>query len=92
MRHYQDVIANESLLFQIQLSEQNSLLYVEEDYMTIFSSFSIFNHHTILVIDCVHASNWFIHLQPTWQIDDQTILFLLCENKNIKNVKRCIEM
>ena len=40
MRHYQDVITTESLLFQIQLSEQNSLLYVEEDYMTIFSSFS----------------------------------------------------
>ena len=30
----------DSLLLQIQMSEHNSLLYVEENYMAIFSSFS----------------------------------------------------
>jgi len=42
--------------------------------MPIFSSFSANFHphyHTILAINCVHASNWFTHLQPTWQIDGQ---------------------
>ena len=40
--------------------------------MTIFSSFSInytSHYHTILAINCVHASNWFTHLQQTRQID-----------------------
>jgi len=40
----------------------------------ILSSFSANfppRYHTILTINCVHASNWFIHLQPTWQIDGQ---------------------
>ena len=27
--------------------------------------------HTILAINCVHASNWFTHLHPTRQIDGQ---------------------
>ena len=42
--------------------------------MTIFSSFSANvppHYHSILAINCVHASNWFTHLQPTWQIDGQ---------------------
>ena len=42
--------------------------------MTIFSSFSANfppHSHTILAINCVHASNWFTHLQQTRQIDDQ---------------------
>ena len=42
--------------------------------MTIFSSFSANfspHYHTILTINCVYASNWFTHLQPTWQIDGQ---------------------
>ena len=42
--------------------------------MTIFSSFSVNfppHSHTILAINCVHASNWFAHLQQTRQIDGQ---------------------
>ena len=41
--------------------------------MTIFSSFSanFSPYHTILAINCVHASNWFTHLQRTQQTDDQ---------------------
>ena len=38
--------------------------------MTIFSSFSANfppHYHTTLTINCVHASNWFTHLQPIWQ-------------------------
>ena len=56
-----------SLLFRIQMSEQNHY-YVEDNYMSIFSSFSVNfppHFHTILPINCVHASNWFTHLQPT---------------------------
>ena len=74
----------DSLLFQIQIVNNvrlvNKVHYcVEENYMTIFSSFSAnFPYHTILEINCVHASNWFTHLPPTWQTDDQmTILLLL---------------
>ena len=42
--------------------------------MTIFSSFSANfppHYHTILAINCVHASDWFTHLQRTRQIDGQ---------------------
>ena len=42
--------------------------------MTIFSSFSANfppHSHTILAINCVHALNWFTHLQQTRQIDGQ---------------------
>ena len=42
--------------------------------MTIFSSFSANfppHYHIILAINCVHASNWFTHLQQTRQIDGQ---------------------
>ena len=42
--------------------------------MTIFSSFSANfppHYQTILAINCVHASNWFTHLQQTRQIDGQ---------------------
>ena len=48
--------------------------------MTIFSSFSAnfpLHYHTILAINCVHASNSFIHLQPTRQIDGQNDNFVL---------------
>ena len=71
-------MTTDSLLFQIQMSEHNSLLYVEKNYMTIFSSFSANfppHYHTILAINCVHASNWFTHLQL---MVSMTILFLLC--------------
>ena len=30
------------------------------------------HYHTILAINCVHASNWFIHLQQTQQTDGQS--------------------
>ena len=56
--------------------------HVEENYITIFSSFSANfppHYHIILAINCVHASNWFTHLQQTWQtVVKVTILFLLC--------------
>ena len=64
-------LTTDSLLFQIQMSEHNSLLCGGELYMTIFSSFSVnFPHSndTILAINCpciklVHSSatnttNW----------------------------------
>ena len=66
-----------SLLFQIQVSEHNLKFisyFVEESYMTFFSPFSANfppHYHTILAINCVHASNWFTHLQQIWQIDGQ---------------------
>ena len=34
-------------------------------------NFPASDYHTILAINCVHAWNWFTHLQPTWQIDGQ---------------------
>ena len=43
--------------------------------MTIFSSFSANfppHYHTILAINCVHASNWFTHLQQIQQTDGQS--------------------
>ena len=43
--------------------------------MTIFSSFSANfppHYHIILAISCVHASNWFTHLQQTQQTDGQS--------------------
>ena len=55
-------------------SDSDEWTKVEENYMTIFASFSAnfpAHHHTILAINCVHASNWFTHLQPTWQNDGQ---------------------
>ena len=57
--------------------------------MTIFSSFSAnfpLHYHTILAINCVHASNWFTHLQPTRQIDGQndnfvpTVIYIVLAN------------
>ena len=53
----------ESLLFQIQVSEQNSLV-VKENHITIFSSF-LTHFPTYSHAFLVHASNWFTHLQPT---------------------------
>ena len=83
------VIATNISLFQIQMSEHNSLLQlttVEENYMTIFFSFLAGNfpphHHTILAINCVHASNWFTHLERTQQINgqnDTSVLTVLLE-------------
>ena len=35
------------------------------------ASIIVAHYHSILAINCVHASNWFTHLQPTWQIDGQ---------------------
>ena len=55
-----------SLLFQIQMSEQNPLLCGGEPHDNLFLILSQPSHcHTILAINCVHASNWFTHLQPT---------------------------
>ena len=66
------VITTDSLLlFQIQMSGH---YHVEENYMKIFSSFSANfppHYHAILAINCVHASNWFTHLQQTRQFDGQ---------------------
>ena len=42
------VIMTDCLLFQIQMSQQNTLLCVEENYMTIFSSFSANIPHIII--------------------------------------------
>ena len=42
--------------------------------MTVFFSFSANfppHYRTILAITCIHASNWFSHLQSTQQIDGQ---------------------
>ena len=55
--------------------------------MTIFSSFSANfppHYHTILAINCVHASNWFTHLQRTRQTDDQ--------NDNVLTVNSIVEV
>ena len=55
--------------------------------MTIFSSFSANfppHYHTILAINCVHASNWFTHLQQTQQTDDQ--------NDNVLTVNSIVEV
>ena len=44
-------------------------------YMTVFCLFSANfypYYHTILAINCVHASNWFTHLQQTQQTDGQS--------------------
>ena len=53
--------------------------------MTIFSSFSALSqlssinyYHTVLAINCVHASNLFTHLQQAWQTDghnDNSVFF-----------------
>ena len=78
------VITTDSLLLQIQMSEHNLLLCGGELYMTIFSSFSANfppHYRTILAINCVHASNWFTHLQQTQQTDgqsDNSVLTVLC--------------
>ena len=54
--------------------------------MTIFSSFLANfppHSHTILAISCVHASNWFTHLQQNDKLMvKMTILFLLCIHWN----------
>ena len=60
-------------LFQIQMSEHNSLVCGVKLYDNLSSFSANFppHYHTILAINCVHASNWFTHLQWTRQIDGQ---------------------
>ena len=75
--------------------------------MTIFSSFSANfpqHYHTILAINCVHASDWFTHLQRTRQIDgqnDNSVLtvqplpskpasYLFKNNKHVADQNDCI--
>ena len=64
----------------------NTIHYYVENYMTIFSSFSVNfppHYHTISAINCVHASNWFTHLQPTWQSNgqnDNSVLLCLTDS------------
>ena len=73
----------DSLLFQIQMSEHKSLLWGGELYMTIFSSFSANcfpQYHTILAINCVHASNWFTQYDKL----HKTLLKTICMNPHIK--------
>ena len=60
----------DSLLFQIQMSKHNSLPYGGELHDNLFLILSQLSH-TILTINCVHASNWFTHLQQTQQTDGQ---------------------
>ena len=78
----------DSLLLQIERT-QFITSYVEENYMTIFSSFSANfppHSHTILEINCVHASNWFTHLQQHDKLMvKMTILFLLCTQHHSKH-------
>ena len=78
------VITADSLLFQIQMSEHNSLPCGEELHDNLFLTLSQLSStlHTILAISCVHASNWFTHLQQTQQMVKVTILFLLCRCLN----------
>ena len=56
----------DSLLFQIQISEHNSACY---GMVSSFSANFPPHYNSILAINCVHASNWFTHLQQTQQID-----------------------
>ena len=59
------VITTDGLLFQIQMSEHNSLLCGGEQHDNLFLILSQLSshYHTILAFNCVHASNWFTHLQ-----------------------------
>ena len=61
------------------MSEQNSLV-VKENHITIFSSFlTRFPTHSraFLVINCVHASNWFTHLQQMECHNDFSLLLCM---------------
>ena len=63
-------MTTDSLLFWIQMS--NTIHHYVENYMTILILSQLSSTlHTILAINCVHASNWFTHLQRTQQIDGQ---------------------
>ena len=64
----------DSLLSQNQMSEHNSLLCGGELHDNLFSFSANFplHYHTILAINCVHASNLFTHLQQTQQTDGQS--------------------
>ena len=61
------VILTDSLLLQIQMSEHNSLLCGGELHDNLFLILSQLSS----TFSCVHASNWFTHLQQTRQIDGQ---------------------
>ena len=60
-------MTTDSLLSQIQMSEHKSLLCGGElrDNLSSFSANFPPHSHIILAISCVHASNWFTHLQQT---------------------------
>jgi len=60
-----------SLLFQIQMSEHYSLLCGGEPHDNLFLILSQLPSTSSYYLGCVHASNWFTHLQRTWQTDDQ---------------------
>ena len=51
------------------MSEHMSLVCGRELHDNLFVMLS--QPHIILAINCVYASNWFTHLQPTLQIDGQ---------------------
>ena len=60
--------------------------------MTIFSSFSANFpplYHTILAINCAHASNWFTHLQRIRQIHGQNDNSVLTVTSDCKPETRC---
>lgn len=65
--------------------------------MTIISSFSANfppDYHTILSVNCVQASTWFTHLQPTQesecQNDNSCIIILLYIWIALLHLKCCI--
>jgi len=66
------VITTDSLLFQIQMSEHNSLPCGGEPHDNLFFILSQLSSTLSYYLGCVHASNWFTHLQRTWQTDDQS--------------------
>ena len=61
------VITTDSLLYQIQMSEHNSLPCGGELHDNLFLILSQLSStfHTILAINFVHALNWFTHLQQS---------------------------
>ena len=73
------VITADSLLFQVEMSEHKSDSLLCGGELATWQSFPhsqpTFFH--ILAINCVHASNWFTHLQWTWQIDGQNDNYVL---------------
>ena len=62
------VITTDSLLFQIHMSEHN-LLRCGELHDNLFLILSQLSSTSSYAVKCVHASNWFTHLQRTRQIE-----------------------